>query len=278
MMIEYPLYPGSVFFKDEMPIRVERALEFPYLTRHRHDFVEVAYIEDGDGLHYVGDKIVRVSRGDLFLIPAYETHVFQPEELTGERPLRIINCLCQADKLGGAASQIPRRWRAYREHGGEFKRLLGRMFLEQRESSEASGRNLLGLWKQLIELLQSKSVKEDIQYVSSGEVPVHQALQHMSSRVMSRLTLSEMSRIVSMSSRHFQRVFKSVTGRSFMQMLQEMRIRYSCGMLQYTSWSVQSIAEKVGIYDMNYFYRLFRENCGMTPAAFRLLHNRGCKR
>ncbi|WP_366349398.1 AraC family transcriptional regulator [Paenibacillus amylolyticus] len=34
-------------------------------------------------------------------------------------------------------------------------------------------------------------------------------------------------------------------------------------------WSVQTIAREVGIQDMKYFYRIFKEKCGMTPKEFR---------
>ncbi|MNC42748.1 Bifunctional transcriptional activator/DNA repair enzyme AdaA [compost metagenome] len=88
---------------------------------------------------------------------------------------------------------------------------------------------------------------------------------------MNSIPVSEMSRRLAMSTRQFQRNFKSLTGRTYKQFLQELRIRHSCGLLKFTRLSVQSIAECVGIYDMYHFYRVFREYCGMTPGAFRQL-------
>jgi AraC family L-rhamnose operon transcriptional activator RhaR len=268
--MDYPIFLGSYFFKDNIPIHTEMTEEPPYLMRHQHDCIEVAYVLEGEGLHYIGESILHVFQGDLFLIPAYVSHVFQPKELAGRQSsLRIINCLFDSNLLDAATSSNLNRWRVYHEQACEFREVLVRMYVEQQNQTESINERIK-LQKQLMALLRAKQEKSDLLHVEGGEVPIHQAVQHMGLRFANPLSLPEMSRLVSLSTRHFQRLFKSATGRSYMQLLQEIRMRHSCGMLQYTSWSVQAIAQRVGIYDMNYFYRLFREHCGTTPAAFRL--------
>lgn len=271
--MDYPIFPGSFFIKDNAPIHTALTEEAPYLMRHQHDCIELAYVTEGEGLHYIGERTLSVTKGDLFLIPAYVSHVFQPKELTGERPLKLINCLFYPDMLNAAELCQIKHWRVYRELGDEFKQLLDGMLIEQQKQSEAP-MGLLTLWKKLMVLLQTKPQKTHLNCVESNEVPIHQAVQHMGFRFGNPLPIPEISRFVSMSTRNFQRLFKSLTGRSYVRMLQEIRMLHSRGMLQYTDWSVQAVAEKVGIYDMNYFYRLFKEHFGTTPAAFRMLHNR----
>jgi AraC family L-rhamnose operon transcriptional activator RhaR len=272
-MSEYPLLPGNYYFKNESPIQSLLTEESPYQMRHRHDFIEIAYVMEGEGLHYIGDTILRVRKGDLYLIPAGESHVFQPQDLSGTHPLRIMNCLYNARSLAEAAPHIPQRWQVYHDETGECELILAKMLTEQKKTvvpTEA----LLVLWTRLLETLMSKSERDPLEYLQNDEAPIHQALQLMCFKFMNPLTLPEVSDFVAMSTRNFQRLFKFSTGRSFVQMLQEIRIRNGCGLLQYTRMSVQAIAETVGIYDMNHFYRLFRERCGMTPAAFRLFHDR----
>lgn len=115
----------------------------------------------------------------------------------------------------------------------------------------------------------SNPVKAKLQPFEDVSCPIHQALYHMGHRFMNPISVGEISRLAAMSTRHFQRKFKSMTGRTFKQLLQEIRIRHSCGLLKFTRLSVQTVAEYVGIYDMYHFYQLFRDYCGMTPGVFR---------
>ncbi|WP_419872384.1 AraC family transcriptional regulator [Candidatus Pristimantibacillus sp. PTI5] len=272
-MSEYPLLPGHYYFKNDASIQSMITEESPYQIRHRHDFIEIAYVVEGEGLHYIGDKILRARRGDLYLIPAGESHVFQPRDLSGKLPLRIMNCLYNAESITEAAHHIPQSWQVYHDDTGECETIFAKMLIEQQHTA-ISRDALVSLWTQLLEILLFKSEKAPMHYLENDEAPIHQAIQLMCLKFMNPLTLQEVSGFVAMSTRHFQRLFKSSTGSSFIQMLQDIRIRNGCGLLQYTRMSVQSIAETVGIHDMHYFYRLFRERCGMTPAAFRLFHDR----
>ncbi|PQP81645.1 hypothetical protein C0Q44_18260 [Paenibacillus sp. PCH8] len=63
------------------------------LIMHHHDFVEIAYVYEGEGLHQIGDQCILVSKGDLFVIPPGVSHVFQPLNLKEQAPLYIMNCL-----------------------------------------------------------------------------------------------------------------------------------------------------------------------------------------
>ncbi|WP_415841496.1 cupin domain-containing protein [Paenibacillus xylanexedens] len=38
---------------------------------HHHDFVEIAYVYEGEGLYQIGDQCILVSKGDLFVIPPW---------------------------------------------------------------------------------------------------------------------------------------------------------------------------------------------------------------
>lgn len=272
--MEYPLIPGYLFFKSDQLYELTVTEESPYLMKHYHDYVEIAYVVEGEGLHYIGEKLIRVSQGDLFVIPIGETHVFQPLNLNGERPLKIMNCLLNIERLTHEQLQYMSEARGYRDHDAACKRILEQMLIERQSpiGEQMPGSAGYELCIQLLELLSNRLRNgEEHHVIGKEEVPIHQALHVMGHQhqVRDALTLPDISHFVSLSTRHFQRLFKSLTGRSYTQMLQEIRIQHSCGMLLYSQWSIQTIAERVGIHDMQYFYRLFKTYCGMTPAAFR---------
>ena len=63
--------------------------------------------------------------------------------------------------------------------------------------------------------------------------------------------------------------FKAETGKTLGAFITEKRLQQALVYLGTTEWPIQEVAARVGILDVSYFSRLFRENQGMTPSAYR---------
>lgn len=234
-----------------------------------HNGIEIAYAADGSGKLVYGDKHVRIERGDLFILPIAEPDDFFVR-MESSRSLRLVNHRLDTRDLGMASPVVPMRWKVLSGYVEEFESLLNKLPHHDLGLPESSSPAFSSEWGAIMDVLLREPMKAELQPFGEDESPIRQALYIMGCRFMNPLSVPEISRLVAMSTRHFQRMFKAVTGRSYMQLLQEIRIRHSCGLLQFSRLSVQSIAETVGIFDMYSFYRLFRNYCGMTPASFRL--------
>lgn len=229
--------------------------------------IEIIFATEGCGKLFYGDKTIRLEHGDLFLLPIGEDiEVSRGAEASPS--LRFAYRKFHANQLGMAAPILPMKWKVFSRHVEEFERLL--CGLPERGHPDSESNGISAGWEGFMNWMLMEPEKSELRPFEAEDSPIRQALSIMSCRFMNSLSVPEISRRVAMSTRHFQRVFKSFTGRSFVQLLQEIRIRHSCGLLQYTRLSVQAVAETVGISDMYSFYRLFRNHCGMTPAAFRL--------
>jgi AraC-like DNA-binding protein len=237
-------------------------------------YLVLAYIDEGEGKFDLDSANVRVTEGELYVFPVPQQRDFTVLGHQGKQPPRVIYRLVDTVSLGMAAPLLPMKWNICRRHRDEMKQLLQSMTGVSPGSEKDSGSERTPLWTRFMEFLLSEPFKAKLQTIGNDELPIRQALHVMGHRFMNPISVAEISRLVAMSSRHFQRMFKSITGRTFIQMLQEVRIRHSCGLLQFSRLSVQTVAESVGIYDMNYFYRLFRSYCDMTPAAFRQHYQR----
>jgi len=58
-------------------------------------------------------------------------------------------------------------------------------------------------------------------------------------------------------------------GRGFKELLQEARLERAASLLASTDASVEAVAREIGYSNLSFFYSLFRERYGQTPAAFR---------
>ena len=41
---------------------------------HRHMYIQINYVTNGSGYHYINDKKIKISKGDIFIIPPYVPH------------------------------------------------------------------------------------------------------------------------------------------------------------------------------------------------------------
>lgn len=68
---------------------------------------------------------------------------------------------------------------------------------------------------------------------------------------------------------YFNRLIKKKTGMTYSEYLQEIRLEKAARLLTETTASVSDIAELSGYHNKGYFYKIFTEKYGMTPAGYR---------
>jgi AraC-like DNA-binding protein len=103
---------------------------------------------------------------------------------------------------------------------------------------------------------------------------VAQALGHMRGSLHLDVTLAETARHAGVSPRHLSRLLREHTGRSFTQLLREVRIERASELLATSDESLATIADLAGFCDQAYFTHVFRRARRMTPRQFREAHRR----
>ena len=81
--------------------------------------------------------------------------------------------------------------------------------------------------------------------------------------------MSALASQLGVSSRTLIRRFKSATGVSIGQYLQQRRLDEAQALLRRTNLSITEVGVAVGLNDASHFSRMFREQTGLTPSAFR---------
>lgn len=84
-----------------------------------------------------------------------------------------------------------------------------------------------------------------------------------------KVSVADLSEMMSMSYTHFVKTFKRAVGMSFSDYIIHKRIKKSEQQLATTNASIQEVAEAVGISNMGHFYSLFRRCNGCSPKQFR---------
>jgi Response regulator containing CheY-like receiver domain and AraC-type DNA-binding domain len=97
---------------------------------------------------------------------------------------------------------------------------------------------------------------------------IHQAINYVSGRLGSDLTVQECADAVHLSPSYFSNLFKKETGMTFMQFVTSARMEKAKELLL-EGMQVQDITFELGYRDRPYFSELFKKHTGMTPTEFR---------
>jgi AraC family L-rhamnose operon transcriptional activator RhaR len=274
---------GEQLFDANLSIYVNRIKESFTLSEHNHDFVEITYVAEGTGTHYIDNQSINVKKGDLFYIPLGVSHIFRPSNASSKDSLIVYNCIFRESLFdflqNGAfphigALKLTRlkpgitRWMQFKEHTHEFRDLFTALLREHDLKPVGFEAMLYALFIQLFLLLEryeeGSSTRLDLWAQKFGE-----ALEFMRAHLNESLTLPIISKLMNIGERQLQRLIKKATGQSFIQWLQGERISKSCELLQQTNGKIAEIAQQVGFQDLKHFHRLFKSKTGVTPGQYR---------
>ncbi|GAA0830982.1 AraC family transcriptional regulator [Paenibacillus glucanolyticus] len=284
-MMKRPMetYYGDRFFRDDTMMYVNRNAENFSGSYHNHDFLEIAYIVEGEGFHHLENTVQRVRKGHIFYIPLGVSHVFRPTSANG-KPLIVNNCIFSVQLLSkliafasdsDTASFLQRMqdgslgYKSIMDQHDRFEKLFDSLYEQNAMPIRGSAVYLHTLLLQLviefsraIEHLHTKP--SELQHHSFQDV-----LQYVERHYMHELSLTVLAHISGFSERHLQRLFRRYTAQSWHHYLQTVRVRMSRELLRTTPDKVSAIAEKVGYKDIHSFNSVFKRNTGLTPGQYR---------
>jgi AraC-like DNA-binding protein len=98
---------------------------------------------------------------------------------------------------------------------------------------------------------------------------IEKVMEHINQNFDKTVTLGEVAKIALMTEVAFSRFFKSRTGQTFIDMLNEIRLGHASRMLIETTNNITEIAYKCGFNNMSNFNRIFKKRKNCTPKEFR---------
>lgn len=98
---------------------------------------------------------------------------------------------------------------------------------------------------------------------------VQKIILFLESNLHRDIPLTEMARIVGLSSSRLRHIFKAQTDVTPTQYLNHLRMRKAKEQLETTSLSVKEIMASAGVSDPSNFMRAFKRAYGVTPTQFR---------
>jgi AraC-like DNA-binding protein len=127
-------------------------------------------------------------------------------------------------------------------------------------------------YRNSLALLQTTLARPELSWQPPVLKNLARVIDHIESRLNTKLTIQELAKLAGMSPPGFNRAFRSQFGTSPAHYVTEMRVREAARYLLQEDETIDTIAEKTGFPNRAYFSRVFKQIAGESPAGFRRRH------
>jgi AraC-like DNA-binding protein/mannose-6-phosphate isomerase-like protein (cupin superfamily) len=262
---------------------IHASVDRDYFPPHKHDYIEIQYIMNGSGIHYINGQPYEVQRGSMLFLNYGDIHAQRPET-----PMEIITChmtpsffseelinsenamdlfnLSWFREFKGVAPGIPPVITFEGKQMVKVESLINLMMEEYKEKQKGYMTAIKGymnaMYTQMLRISSSTCANE-FPYV------VNIVLQYIETNYNQKLHLAELAKRCFYNTNYLSRMFKECYRESISSYIQRFRIEKAAQMLLTTQDTIESICTQVGYNDKKQFYKIFKLHFCTTPAQYR---------
>lgn len=261
----------------------------PYMHNrwHFHKEFEVTFIEKGNGTRFIGDSLQKYTSGDLILVGANLPHEWRSdkdENLSFDYYSSSLAVHFMKDFPGSKFYDMPETFliKKLLETSRQGISILDNVIkskiqkkLEKMIHSKSNGMDrIMGLFSILeiiassdkIEILASKGFAESFE--NSKNYRINVIYKYITENFNKPISLNHIAALINMTPNSFCRYFKNCTNKSFIEYLNEIRIRYACKLLIEENNNIIQIAFLSGFNNLSNFNRNFKRIMGKSPTEY----------
>lgn len=242
----------------------EKSLNHRY-GPHRFNTYLMTYVEEGEADFFINGQHRTVGAGDFYVMFPYSEVRYTTRPgvpwtirwvvLGGEQIPSFLSTL----QISESQPYIKVK------HPEKMKQIFESLLEYSNRKTSAAQLRCLSLIYRLFSLLTD-------QLTPGTENPyVLQAIAYFSEHFSEPISLQEYAATLGLNNNYFSKLFKAETGITPLRYLNQLRFEKAQYLLANSNYSIETIADQVGIADVLYFSRAFKQYTGMSPSTFRKL-------
>lgn len=258
---------------------------------HTHDYIELAYVVEGEFRQKILGRDIIFSKGDLCMIDKNCLH----QDYLSDRPATIlflgiandmfseimdenvaaqkIISFLQSALLKQKDLQQYLHFRPGSDPGAadELEYCLFLLLKELHDNEIGFSYICKGLLLRIFRIIGSrydfslsKEQRKTMNWIMFEEISDYIKGHYAT------ITIQELVREFHFQEDYFNRIIKSKTGLTYSAYVQQIRLERAAHLLATTDKSVDEITELAGYHNKGYFYKIFQSRYGMTPSKYRI--------
>ncbi|MBD2871971.1 AraC family transcriptional regulator [Paenibacillus arenilitoris] len=263
------------------------------LHLHWHDDWEIIYFIRGNATFYIGSETVKPEPGDLLFVNKGLIHTGFADD---EHPVEYYAVVFHSALAGSSMADsyhmqitnpyiagksffplhLPAKDASYPYIADIVKQLIAE-YKQRGKGFQLAIRSMLHLL--LVHLSRHHQLQGTPGSASEESAELTEKFKELIAFVErhypEKLTVQQAAGIVNLSEYHFCRTFKKITGKTFVEYVNLLRINAAEQLLLHSSDPVTEIAFNVGFGSVNYFSQMFKQYKRHSPSQWRKRNSRG---
>lgn len=264
---------SQIAFDHRDEFSVEKGVgKHPMPRMHYHNTYELYYLINGEREYFLENKFYKVTRGDLFLIPSNVLHrtagkgasrilvYFSKEALEEFFSDRMIKTLLSDTHTVFRGEESVRK---------EIEKELERILLETKNNPNGENTKTycaVSLCKILSLVKQSKNLYTPNTYADGR---IGDIVRYINGHYAEIDGIGQIAEKFYVSKYHLCRIFNKSIGVPLISYLNTIKIRGAIELMKNEELNLTQIATRCGFNSSSYFCKVFKDEKGQTPAAFR---------
>jgi AraC-like DNA-binding protein len=253
---------------------------------HYHPEIELTLIVKSTGLRFVGDSVERFEASDLVLLGSFLPHYWRNDEAfyqtDSSQTAEAIILRFKIDVLGKELLNLPemkpieellRRASQGICFSKKMSALIQPLLIKLHESKGIDQLILfLEIFKNLSQtddfrLLSTKIFSGSNQQNDSSRI--NQVLNYVQLHLHENIKLETVAYLTNMNTSAFCRYIKAQTNKTFVELLNDIRIASACRMLIDSKKDIAEICYECGFANVTHFNYTFKKVTGQNPTEYR---------
>ncbi len=244
---------------------------------HWHDYFEMEFFCEGDGVHILNGKELEVRKGTIYLVTPADFHTLYPHQGKAES-MRYYNINFNEYALSPDMLKLVGEYSAPMSTvvTGEDYDVLCREFKALNEEFHSSRplkdemvkilfeKIFLLFWRELI-----KGGGEPQRAWPRKDSSVRYIVSYLRIHFREQVSLTALAKEVHLTPNYIGELFRKETGMSFTDYVQKLRLGYATNLLVSSDMSVADISAQSGFHSVSYFIRSFRLANEKNPLEYR---------
>jgi AraC-like DNA-binding protein len=281
---------------DDENFAIHKHKRFTNFKEHKHDYLELIYVFSGNINQKINDKEVNISSGEICLLDLNISHSIDPS-FEDDIAVNIImkkqffdgifmSFLSDNDIISDFIIKTfyhkkeSKNFLLFHTKENEtiqhiMKNLLCEYYDKKIGSDTAIHANILLLFTELLRYYRENLGQSNIKTLNRTIIS---EVKNYLSKNFKTAALKETAEHFHFHPDYLSKLIKNSTGISFTDLLQEIRLREACLLLENTELSISDIAYDIGYTNLSYFYKLFKRAYNTTPIDHRKKHIENIKK
>lgn len=265
------------------------------LTRyiHRHEYMQINYIYQGKGKHFINNNEFDIIKGDIFIIPPFIPHYiasstdsdikifefeFEPrfinQNFESIENVEAFFDFAYIEPFLVAENKVKPRLNLIGKIQVEVENILIEVLMEYQEKKSGYMLLIKSLLLKLLVIIGREFTK-DLENSASRTIfdrhrdIVFNAINYIERNFTNEISIEGISQMHAISQSYFSYLFKSITSKTLVAYINSLRISKAMELLKNSDKRIIDICFETGFNNVNHFNRLFKQYTGFSPKTYR---------